>query len=105
MVLPSYREGLPRGLLEAAAMGLPLVATDVPGCRQVVRHGVNGLLCAARDALALRAALEEMVRMSEERRCAMGAAGRALVERKYDEQQVVREALAVVEEILGRKGY
>ncbi len=105
MVLPSYREGLPRGLLEAAAMGLPLVATDVPGCRQVVRHGVNGLLCAARDALALRAALEEMVRMSEERRCAMGAAGRALVERKYDEQQVVREALAVVEEILGGKGY
>ncbi|MFZ4559854.1 MAG: glycosyltransferase family 4 protein [Saprospiraceae bacterium] len=105
MVLPSYREGLPKGLLEAAAMGLPLVATDVPGCRQVVRHGVNGLLCAPRDARALELALAEMLEMSEERRGAMGAAGRAFVESHYDEQQVVREALAVVEEVLGERSH
>jgi glycosyltransferase involved in cell wall biosynthesis len=60
--LPSYREGLPLALLEAAASGLPLVATDVPGCRDVVHAGDNGLLVPARDAVALGAALEQLIR-------------------------------------------
>jgi glycosyltransferase involved in cell wall biosynthesis len=51
--LPSYREGLPKALLEAAASGRPIVATDVPGCREIVRHDENGLLVPARDAKAL----------------------------------------------------
>ena len=53
VVLPSYREGLPRSLLEAAAMERPLIASDVPGCRDVVDDGVNGFLCSARDAVSL----------------------------------------------------
>lgn len=59
-VLPSYREGLPKALLEAAACGRPLVATDVPGCRELVRDGVNGLLARAEDAASLAAALDRL---------------------------------------------
>jgi len=104
VVLPSYREGMPRSLLEAAAMGLPAVATDVPGCRHIVTHGVNGLLCEARSADALHAALEQLLAMSAAEREAMGAAGRARVEAEFDEQLVVRAAVDVVEEVLGRRG-
>ena len=53
VVLPSYREGTPKTLLEAAAMGKPIVTTDVPGCRETVVHGQNGLLCQVRDAADL----------------------------------------------------
>ncbi|GIX30232.1 MAG: glycosyl transferase [Porticoccaceae bacterium] len=95
-VLPSYREGLPRALLEAAAMGLPLVATDVPGCRAVVEDGVNGFLCPARDASALRRALERMLALSEEERRAMGARGRKRVEAQFDERLVVEATLEAV---------
>ena len=104
VVLPSYREGLPRSLLEAGAMGLPAVATDVPGCRQVVRDGVNGFLCEARNAGSLRAALERMLALTDEARERMGAAARARVEAEFDEQHVVRAALAAVREIEGGRG-
>jgi glycosyltransferase involved in cell wall biosynthesis len=102
VVLPSYREGLPRTLLEAAAMGKPLIATDVPGCRQVVRHEVNGLLCAARDPGSLAAAMLEMLRAPPERRAAWGREARAIVEAEYDERIVVESYLAAVAEALGR---
>jgi glycosyltransferase involved in cell wall biosynthesis len=102
VVLPSYREGLPRTLLEAAAMGKPLIATDVPGCRQVVRHGVNGLLCGVRDAESLAAAMLEMLRAPAERRAGWGKAARAIVEAEYDERIVVESYLAAVREALGR---
>jgi glycosyltransferase involved in cell wall biosynthesis len=101
VVLPSYREGLPRTLLEAAAMGKPLIATDVPGCRQVVRHGVNGLLCGVRDAEALAAAMLEMLRAPAERRAGWGKAARAIVETEYDERIVVESYLAAVRAALG----
>lgn len=104
VVLPSYREGMPRSLLEAAAMGLPAVATDVPGCRHIVTHGVNGLLCQARSADALFVALEELLAMSDAEREALGAVGRTHVEAEFDEQLVVKAALDVVDEALrGRK--
>jgi glycosyltransferase involved in cell wall biosynthesis len=89
LVLPSYREGLPRTLLEAAAMAKPLIATDVPGCRSVVRHGANGLLCVPRNADSLAEAMLAMLRLSEPERRAMGRSGRALVEAEYDERLVV----------------
>ncbi len=78
-VLPSRREGLPKSLLEAAAMGRPLVATDVPGCREIARDGVNALLVPPDDPSALAAALERLADDAELRR-RFGAAGRALVE-------------------------
>jgi glycosyltransferase involved in cell wall biosynthesis len=97
VVLPSYREGLPRSLLEAAAMGRPIIATDVPGCRHVVEGGVNGLLCAARDSASLAEAMLRMVRASPEERAAWGAAGRARIEREFDERLVAELYLEAIE--------
>lgn len=103
VVLPSYREGMPRSLLEAAAMGLPVVATDVPGCRHIVTHGENGLLCQARNAESLREALEQLIAMNDDQRRALGSAGRRRVEAEYDEKIVVDAALQVVREIVGHR--
>jgi glycosyltransferase involved in cell wall biosynthesis len=97
VVLPSYREGMPRSLLEAGAMARPVVATDVPGCRHVVVDGETGLLCRARDAASLRDAMARVIAMPPEARMAMGRAGRARVEAVYDEARVIsayRAALA-----------
>ena len=93
VVLPSYREGLPRSLLEAAAMARPLIATNVPGNRQIVEHGVNGVLCDVRSATALATAMKQIGQMSEGDRVEMGKAGRSLVEREYGEKLVIRAYL------------
>lgn len=89
VVLPSYREGLSRVLLEAAAMGKPLIATDVPGCRQVVDHCVNGLLCRPRDAEDLAATMQQFLRLSSDQRAAMGRESRAKAEREFDQARVI----------------
>lgn len=89
VVLPSYREGTSRVLLEAAAMARPIVATDVPGCREVVEDGISGLLCPVRDAEGLALAMLRMCDATPAERAAMGAAGRAKVEREYDEALVI----------------
>jgi glycosyltransferase involved in cell wall biosynthesis len=99
VVLPSYREGMPRSLLEAGAMGLPVVATNVPGCRNIVTDGYNGLLCEAKSSESLRKALEAMLALSPEARRRMGAAGRRQVEQAYDEQLVVKAALDVLDRL------
>jgi glycosyltransferase involved in cell wall biosynthesis len=92
-VLPSYREGTPRTVLEAMSMGRPIITTDVPGCREAVRDGWNGLLVPARDPDALAAA---MVRLCDapEFAATLGAHGRALAEAKYDATAVARAVLA-----------
>lgn len=82
-VLPSYREGTPRSVLEAMAMGRPIITCDAPGCRETVEHGVNGLLVPVRDPEALAAAIDRLLKNPEEAE-AMGEAGYALVARKYD---------------------
>ncbi len=89
VVLPSYREGMPRTLLEAAAMGRPLVATDVPGCREVVRDGVNGYLCPAKDAKALAQSMEKIIQASPGLRQRLGEAGRFCVETQFAERYVI----------------
>lgn len=101
VVLPSYREGMPRSLLEAGAMGLPVVATDVPGCRHVVQDGVNGLLCEARSSASLRRAMEQVMSMPREARLEMGRKGRAIVAENYDEGLVVEAAVRAVEAATG----
>lgn len=88
VVLPSYREGLPRSLLEAAAMGKPMIATDVPGCRDVVADGENGFLCEARSAASLARSMDAMLRLDQGTRQAMGRAARSMVEEKFDQRFV-----------------
>jgi glycosyltransferase involved in cell wall biosynthesis len=100
VVLPSYREGLPRTLLEAAAMARPLLATDVPGCRDIVRDGFDGLLCKAADAGALAAAMARMLEAPAEQRAAWGAAARAIAEAEYSDEVVLARYLAAIEEAL-----
>ena len=84
VVLPSYREGTPRVLLEAASIGRPIVATNVPGCREVVENGVTGLLCRAKDPLDLSEKMEQMINFSYEHRREMGDNGRAKMEKEFD---------------------
>ncbi len=93
-VLPSYREGTPRSLLEAGACGLPLVATDVPGCREVVIDGDNGLLVPAKDSGALADAILTLID-DPARRAHMGARSRALVCERFSEESVIRRTLEV----------
>ena len=93
VALPSYREGLPRSLLEGAAMGRPLVASDVPGNRQLIEHGVNGLLCEARNAQSLAEAILQIGMMDADQRTRMGLAARKLVERSYSDELVIQAYL------------
>src|SRR6185295_5830637 len=83
VVLPSYREGLPRSLLEAAAMARPLIASDVPGNRQLVEHNINGLLCEVRNPQSLAEAILQLGTMDSGKLAEMGRAGRALAKRSY----------------------
>lgn len=97
VVLPSYREGLPRTLLEASAMAIPMVASDVPGCREIVRDGETGFLCAAQSAESLAQAMQAMLRLSPEERAAMGARARTKVEREFDQARVAQAYLQAVQ--------
>lgn len=94
VVLPSYREGLPKALLEALAAARPIIATDVPGCREVCQHGVNGLLVPPRDAQALAGAMQTLIASPEQRK-AYGLAGRKLAEQAFSTDRVQAETLAL----------
>jgi glycosyltransferase involved in cell wall biosynthesis len=99
VVLPSYREGLPKILLEAAACGRAVVTTDVPGCRDAIDRGFTGLLVPVRNATALAEALNGLI--NDPARCqAMGNAGRALAERAFDVRQVVAAHLRIYQELI-----
>ena len=100
VVLPSYREGTPRTLLEAAAMACPIITTDAVGCREVVDHGVNGYLCKVRDAGDLAEKMELMMSLSRDQRSEMGQRGRVKMVAKFDEQIVIHKYLAAIDEIL-----
>lgn len=92
VVLPSYREGLPKSLIEAAAVGRPIVTTDVPGCREVVQDRVNGRLVPARDEDKLADAIQELLQ-DPERLGVMGRKGREMAEQKFSLQHVVEQTL------------
>ena len=96
--LPSYREGLPKSLLEAAACGLPIVTTDAPGCREVVRDGVNGLLVPVRDSAALATALGKLIGDPALRR-RMGEQSRLLAESEFGQEAIIAQTLAVYREV------
>jgi glycosyltransferase involved in cell wall biosynthesis len=101
VVLPSYREGVPRTLMEASAMGRPIVATDVPGCREVVEDGVTGFLCEAKSADSLTQQIERMLLLSHAARVEMGVAGRAKVLREFDENEVVERYKGTIRAVTG----
>ncbi|MFQ5773404.1 MAG: glycosyltransferase family 4 protein [Kiloniellaceae bacterium] len=101
--LPSYREGLPKILIEAAACGRPIVASDVPGCREIARAGDNALSVPIRDAEALARAIERLIADPDLRR-RMGARGRSIAEAEFSVARVVRETLAVYNALLEAAG-
>jgi glycosyltransferase involved in cell wall biosynthesis len=97
IVLPSYREGTPRTLLEAAAMGKPIVTTNVVGCKEVVDHGINGFLCEVKNAEDLALKMKEMLFLSEEQRKLMGQNGRIKMEKEFDEKIVIQKYLKAID--------
>jgi len=101
-VLASRREGLPMSLLEAAACGRPIVASDVPGCREVARQNLNALLVPPGDALALADAIECLAK-DKVLRCRSGEAGRRLVENEYSAVRIGTDIVTLYDQLLGRK--
>lgn len=99
VVLPSYREGVPRTLLEAAAMGRPVITTDAPGCRDTVVHGQTGLMCRVADADDLAQQMLAWLAMPLAERRAMGQRGRLRVEAEFDERLVLHAYDRVVQEL------
>jgi glycosyltransferase involved in cell wall biosynthesis len=99
VVLPSYREGTPRALLEAASCAKPIVATDVPGCRQVVLNNFNGLLCKLKDADDLADKMESMMSLNDNQLRQFGQNGRRLVERGFDQNTVVEKYMNAIDEL------
>lgn len=97
VVLPSYREGTPRTLLEAASMGLPLIATNVPGCKNVVEDGFNGYLCNLKDGDDLADKMEKMYNLSNGELMAMGQNSRKKVEFQFDVKHVIQKYHASIE--------
>jgi glycosyltransferase involved in cell wall biosynthesis len=97
VILPSYREGMPRSLLEGAAMGRPLIATNVAGCKETIVQGTNGFLCEARDADSLAAAMRSILESSPASLAEMGANSRQLIEEKFSEKGVISRYLQVIE--------
>ncbi len=102
-VLPSHREGFPRAAMEAAASGLPLIATNIRGCRQVVSDGVNGRLVPVSDAVALEAAILELG-SSESLRATMAAKSLEIARSDFDERDVVRIVMDTYESVASDKG-
>ena len=103
IVLPSYREGTPKTLLEAAAMGRPIVTTDVPGCREVVNDGLNGFLCKGKNSNSLAEKLDEMISLNSEQREKFGTNGRKRVEETFDERLVINKYLTQISNIITLK--
>ena len=99
VVLPSYREGLPKVLLEAAACGRAMVATDVPGCREIVRDRFNGLLVSPRNSIALAAAIEELL-SDQEAREVMGQRSRTRVMAEWSSSRIAEQVLSLYHDMV-----
>lgn len=100
LVLPSYREGLSRSILEANAMGLPVICSDVPGCNNIIKDSINGFLCIPRNADSLRRTMEKMMNLDYSDLQLMGKRGRKIVIDEYDEKVVIDQYLNCLELML-----
>jgi len=96
VILPSYREGTPRTLLESASMGKPLIATDVAGCKETIIDGVNGFLCEVRNATDLAAKMKKMMELPENEYREMGKQSRFLAITKFDQKIVIQKYLQAI---------
>jgi glycosyltransferase involved in cell wall biosynthesis len=103
MVLPSYREGLSKSLIEAAAMKLPIITTNVPGCREVVVHGLNGYLCNAKDPEDLYIKMLDMIKLTEIERIKMGEFSRSIAENTFDEKIIISKYLEKISFLIKNK--
>ena len=103
IVLPSYREGTSKTLLEAASMAKPIITTDVPGCNNIVSDGVNGLLCKVKDSVDLAAKMEIMINLSEDERETMGKNGREKMIDEFEEEIVIQKYLDAIEIIFNKE--
>lgn len=101
VVLPSYREGVPRSLLEAISMGKPIITTDAPGCREVIDDRKNGFLVPVRDSEALAVAMIKLLELTEEERDKMGMYGREKALKEFDERVIIDRYREIIDEILG----
>ena len=99
VVLPSYREGLPKVLIEAAACGRAVVTTDVAGCRDAITPGITGLLVPVKDSIELADAIQTLIE-NPKQRIAMGKAGRALAEEAFTIERVISQHLSIYSEVL-----
>jgi glycosyltransferase involved in cell wall biosynthesis len=102
-VLPSHREGFPRVLMEASAMGVPCVATDIRGCREAVEHRKNGLLVSLGDVQSLADAIIEIL-TDREKAHRMGAEGQRIARERFDERLVFEKVLSEYARLLGERG-
>ena len=100
VVLPSYREGLPKTLLEAASMARPIIATDVTGCREIVIHEKNGFLCDVRDAKSLVEKIKQFLALTLKEKEKMGLEGRVLVKDRFGQEKVVSSILGEIRKLL-----
>jgi len=100
VVLPSYREGTPRSLLEAASMGKPIIATDVVGCREVVDEGINGFLCESRSVSDLKLKMEKMLLLPIADRLQMGLNSRSKALRQFNETIVIDRYVQVIKNLM-----
>jgi glycosyltransferase involved in cell wall biosynthesis len=105
IVLPSYREGMSKVLLEASSMGIPIITTDVPGCRDVVINNVTGLICRLKDSSDLAVKMELMVKIEKKTRNEMGMKGRERIIEKFDEQIIIDHYKSALYSIIKLKRY
>jgi glycosyltransferase involved in cell wall biosynthesis len=99
VVLPSYREGMPRSILEALAIGRPVVVSDVPGCIDIVDHKTNGLICKVKSSKDLARKMISIMRISQDTRDYLAMNGRKKIENFYDEKIVLNEYISSIDNI------
>ena len=96
VVLPSYREGMPRVLLEALAMETPIIGSDVAGCRDIVKNGINGYFCKVKDSLDLSKQMKKMILLDDGERRMMGKKGRLEILKNFDEEIVIQSYIQLL---------
>ena len=99
IVLPSYREGLPKVLLEGMAMGKPIITTDTAGCRETVDNGQNGFLVKIKDVQQLQIAMEKIIAIGKLGRIELGKKGREKVVREFEEKKIAKHIYSIINEI------